>query len=529
MMNITEQSFILNAESIDNISAYLESLLTKSKCSHKDILRIRLMSEDLLLRVVGSSEQPINCRFSSRKRFGTEVICLEYDGHPFNPLEEDDEYTNLLFKNLGIPCKWKYLNQNNLLTLQVEKRKSNTTLILLAAIIAACVLGFIAQWVPESIKAVASENVFIPFKNAYLGLLGALAGILIFFNILSGLCGDKDSEPLGKRSKRMFLRMPLMLTAITAAGYALLTLFFHITFAASAPGTPSQAGKLADLLWKLIPDNFVSAFSEGNYIHILIFAFLFGTILSKLRDYYPELVTCINGINRVITEATIKVCRLIPAFVFCCLLYLFISSDAKKAIIDLWKPIVFFLAVSVMIIAVTFIGASLRTHTNLAKLLKAVIPSMLICLTTASPIAAYSTNINLLENNFGFSKRFSRVGLSVSSKIYGPGCVLYIAVMVMYFAEKYTIPVNFGWLLIAVIMTVLLTFACPPVPGGLLIIFGIIAKQFGFPDECMILLATVDVILDGLSGAVSCILRNAELLLEANSYGELNTQALKNL
>ena len=78
-------------------------------------------------------------------------------------------------------------------------------------------------------------------------------------------------------------------------------------------------------------------------------------------------------------------------------------------------------------------------------------------------------------------------------------------------------------------MTVLLTFACPPIPGGLLVIFGVLCKQFGFPDECLVILATADVVLDGLSGAVSCVLRNAELLLDARKYGELDKQFLERL
>lgn len=158
-----------------------------------------------------------------------------------------------------------------------------------------------------------------------------------------------------------------------------------------------------------------------------------------------------------------------------------------------------------------------------------MLSAVLIALSTGSPAASYSTNLDILENRFGITRRFSRVGLAVSSKLYLPGVSLYIAVMAAYFAEKYQTPVNAGWLLTAVILTILLTYACPPIPASFLVIFGVIATQLGFPEECMVLLITADILLDGLSSALCCILRNAELIFEASRYGEMDPEILRSL
>lgn len=530
MPNESKDVFILEPETVDRIAALVADALGEYKTDPKDILRIRLITENILLRIAENCGESRQCSFSVYKRFGSGQIRLVFDGVPYNPLEdEDDELTGILLKNLGVPCTWKYINQRNVLVMFLSKRKKSTVPALLAAIAAAGILGYLSQWVPAGIRSAVSSYFLLPFKNAYLGLLGALAGILIFFNILTGLCGDKETRPLGEKSKRMFLRMPLMLTAVTTAGYVLLFLFSNVSFHAPNTAAESQAGRMAELLWGLVPDNILAPFLNGNYIHILILAFLFGTVLSAIRDQHAELVASINGINRVVTTATAKICRFIPLFVFCCLLNLVMSPEAKETLRDIWKPVVWFLGVSAVMITIVLIGTAIRLHCGVFKLLKTILPAVLICLTTASPIAAYSTNLQILEDRFGVSQRFSRVSLSVSSKIYGPGCVLYLAVMVVYFTEKYGIPVNFGWFLTAVLMTVLLTFACPPIPGGMLIIFGVLCKQFGFPEECLVILATADVVLDGLSGAVSCALRNPELLLEANKYGELDKQILERL
>ncbi len=107
--------------------------------------------------------------------------------------------------------------------------------------------------------------------------------------------------------------------------------------------------------------------------------------------------------------------------------------------------------------------------------------------------------------------------------------MLYLAVMVIFFAEKYQTPVNAGWLLTAMILTALLTYACPPIPGSFLVIFGVMAKQLGFPEECLMLLASADMIIDGLSSGLCCLLRDAELVFEAGAYQELDQDALRKL
>ena len=109
------------------------------------------------------------------------------------------------------------------------------------------------------------------------------------------------------------------------------------------------------------------------------------------------------------------------------------------------------------------------------------------------------------------------------------GMSLYLAVMVVFFAEKYQVAVNIGWLVVALLLTVLLTFAGPPIPGELLVVFGILAKQLGFPDECLVILATVDVLLDGLATGTSCILRNAELVFAGADCNELDTKMIRKL
>lgn len=523
--------FVLDVPSVDQIGESLEEILSLFKADRQLVLKVKLTVEDLLLSVLENSSRPRNFRFLFHKRLSNGSIQLEYDGTPFNPLAvENDEFTEVLLKNLGTPCEWEFRNNVNCLTIHVQRRSNSNTLALLIAIAAALLLGAVSGRCPEGIKTTVSAWLFIPFRNAFLGLLKSLAGILLFFNVVAGLCGDTDTEPLDKQSRlQMLIRFPLVLTFLTAFSYLILLMFSRINFSADSLGGESQAEKIITLLWGMIPDNVLSPFIDGNFIHILIFALLFGTTLSTLREKYPALISCVNGINSIIMSITTSICRLIPLFVFCSLLNQIMIQDASKTLRDVWKPVVMYPVVSTVLMVIMFTVMGLKLRCRSWRALKVMFPAWLISVTTGSRMAAYSTNIEILEEHLGVSRKFSRIGLSVSGKLYPMGMALYLAVMVVFFAEKYQVAVNFGWLAVALILTVLLTFAGPPIPGELLVIFGMIARQLGFPDECLIILAAVDVILDGIATGTSCILRNVELVLAAAACSELDMDMIRKL
>ena len=525
------EAFVLDAPHIDHIGETVEEFLSIFKTERKLALKVKLAMEDLLSIVLKNSNSPRNCRLLFHKRLSSGSIQIEYEGTLFNPLEvENDEFTEILLKNLGIPCEWGFRNNVNYLTIHVQRKRSSNTLPLLVAIAAAVVLGAASSYCPEGIKTTVSAWILIPFRHAFLGLLKSLAGILLFFNVVSGVCGDTDTQPLDKQSRlQMIVRFPLVLTILTVFSYLIMLLFSNINFSVSSIGGQAQTDQIITLLWGMIPDNVLSPFIDGNFIHILIFALLFGITLSEFREKYPALISSVNGINSIIMTVTTSICRLIPLFVFCSLLNQIMTPDAFKTLRDVWKPVVMYPAVSVILILLVFTAMGLKFRCKSWRALRVMFPAWLISVTTGSRMASYSTNLEILEKHLGVSKRFSRIGLSVSGKLYPMGVSLYLAVMVVFFAEKYQFAVSFGWLAVALLLTVLLTFAGPPIPGELLVIFGMIAGQLGLPDECLTILAAVDVILDGIATGTSCILRNAELVFAAASCNELDMEMLRRL
>lgn len=99
------EAFVLDAPHIDHIGETVEEFLSIFKTERKLALKVKLAMEDLLSIVLKNSNSPRNCRLLFHKRLSSGSIQIEYEGTLFNPLEvENDEFTEILLKNLGIPC-----------------------------------------------------------------------------------------------------------------------------------------------------------------------------------------------------------------------------------------------------------------------------------------------------------------------------------------------------------------------------------------------------------------------------------------
>ncbi len=136
------EAFPLDAARVDQVGEAVEEYLSVFKAERRLALRVKLAVEDLLCLVLQNSGTPRSCRLLFQKRFGSGNIQIAYDGALFNPLTaERDEFTEILLKNLGLPCEWEYRNNENRLTIHVQRRRNSNTLPLLLAIAAAMLLG----------------------------------------------------------------------------------------------------------------------------------------------------------------------------------------------------------------------------------------------------------------------------------------------------------------------------------------------------------------------------------------------------
>ena len=89
---INEKDFVLDAKNIDIFSEELEHLLSNAPLQHEDLLKLRLLTETVLINWMMSVDEGSKVSFQIYKFMGRTHLELSMDGEAINPLETLDDF-----------------------------------------------------------------------------------------------------------------------------------------------------------------------------------------------------------------------------------------------------------------------------------------------------------------------------------------------------------------------------------------------------------------------------------------------------
>ena len=173
------------------------------------------------------------------------------------------------------------------------------------------------------------------------------------------------------------------------------------------------------------------------------------------------------------------------------------------------------------------LAVSIRMKVSFPMLLRKLLPTYLIAISTASSSAALSTNLETCEKRLGISEHMAGFAVPLGQVIFKTGGALGFFVLALGLAEFYGVTMPLSWVVTGVLVSGLLAIAAPPIPGGSLTCYTVLLTQLGIPDEAIGLAVAGNVILDFFmtSCGISCL--QSELILAANQLGLLDQDRLK--
>ena len=186
----------------------------------------------------------------------------------------------------------------------------------LAGIVLGGVLGYVKPAWGVELK---------PLGDAFVNLVKMLIGPIIFTTVVVGLAGMGDLKKVGRVGAKALIYFELVTTLALVIGLVVSNVFrpgdgFHATAETLAKGAGSvtkytsaaQGMGTVDFLMHIIPKTFVSAFSEGEILQVLLLAVLFGLALGKLGDHGRPILNLLNEVARVFFGIVSIVTKLAP-------------------------------------------------------------------------------------------------------------------------------------------------------------------------------------------------------------------------
>ena len=202
-------------------------------------------------------------------------------------------------------------------------------------------------------------------------------------------------------------------------------------------------------------------------------------------------------------------------------------SDAASNLGGVVKGLLLGMAACVAWPLLYALWACLRLRVSFPLVLRKLLPTYLIALSTASSSAALSSNLETCERRLGVSGRIVHFAVPLGQVMFKTGGAVGFFVLALGLAEFYGVAMPLSWIVTGVLTAGLLAIAAPPVPGGSLTCYTVLLAQLGIPDEAIGLAVAGNVILDFFmtSCGISCL--QSELMLSANRLGMLDRGRLE--
>lgn len=524
-----EETVLLDAAGIDRLSALLTQALEQAAVNRKDVIRLRLAAEEFLgLWQVRLGEETA-CTFRCGTRLGRMYLEITAPGRRINPEETAaDMAGRLLCSNLlaqaGLSPVYSYQDGINRIALYPSRPQRLSPLFqLLLAILGAAAAGAALLALPAPVGETAA-SVVDPLFSALMGILQTLASPMIFLSVCWGILNIGDVHMLGQIGKTVLLRFLGGVFLLTSVSAAVLVWFFRSGSGAASMGE-NAAAQIYSMLLGIIPGNIVTPFLEGNSLQIIFMAICVGLVLLVLGEKTSALRALLGQVNTAVQFMMETVSRYIPLFVFVSLLSLTLS-DAMSNLGGVVKALLLGIVACVAWPLLYALWASLRMKVSPLVVLRKLLPTYLIALSTASSSAALSTNLETCERRLGISERIVHFAVPLGQVVFKTGGAVGFFVLALGLAEFYGVSISLPWVVTGVLTASLLAIAAPPVPGGSLTCYTVLLTQLGIPAEAVGLAVAGNVILDFFmtSCGISCL--QSELILSANKLGMLDREKL---
>lgn len=518
--------YTLDAESIDRISDQVGDFLGSLGLDEKNIIRTRISIEEMLLtwKDAFGGRRPL--LFQCGRRFTRPYIRLEIKGHECDPIAGSEyDWSRLILAYEGLTPVFTYSKNTNVVTINFPKKERGMPVKFVVAAASAVIAGLAGNMLPEAFRTAAVESVLKPVNDIFFGMIGMLAGPLIFLSIYTAICGIEDAASFGKTGRKIVLEMlgQTLLGAVLAAAVTLPLFGVSISSEASAS---SAFTDIINMVLGIFPSNIVDPFLTGNSLQIIVLSCAFGVASLMIGSKMRGIIDICARLREMIGVVMGWLIKLMPLMFFIILLQN-IWLDTMSVVIQTWKPIAVMIAAAILLFLAHTFWVARRIKVKFAVYIRKIMPALLIGLTTASSSAAFEEMLTTCEKDLGANKSITGFAVPIGVVAMRAVITFEFITFLSYFADVYHMSVSPVWIIIAVLTSFFLAVATPPVPGGALSCYSLLFLSMGFPTEAAAIMAAANVIMDFFATAAVVGMVENETVRQAYNCGKCDETILR--
>ena len=515
----------LSNRSIADIVDTVRDTALQNNVDKKEAIRISFVLEETLLKYqeqLGEGQRVIFIQDKMRSRYR---IRIRIPSLSFNPYEfgEGEEILQNLLTGQGVALQWSYRDGENTLAYSFKKKLKNSFLVQLGlSILAAAGLYLLCMLLPKQIGDFISISVVGPLYETFTGLISFISGPLVLLSVMWGVFSIGDVTVLSNVGKKMIKRFLLMMLLCAALTAVCMLPFYSISYSGKSGFAFDE---LYGMVLDIVPDNLIAPFLSGNTLQIIFIAVIIGIAMLLLSEKTTVAAKFVEQTNYIVQLIMETISKLIPAFVFMSIFQL-LKSGGLDLLIGSYKILVTIVLSSLVVLLLYVIILAVHLKLPVRTLLPKLMPTFLIAITTASSSAAFGENMETCEKRLGIDKHIVNIGIPLGQTVFMPNTTILFSCLALYISEYYQVEMSLPWLFTLMLVSTILAIAAPPVPGGALACYALLAVQIGLPDESVAMFCALGVIPDFIATATNLSALQMELTELASRLGMLDTETL---
>ena len=246
----------------------------------------------------------------------------------------------------------------------------------------------------------------------------------------------------------------------------------------------------------IIPKNPISSYLEGQMLSILIFAMIIGMSMTVLpKESVKPLLDILESIQKITIHILLFSMKIVPFAVFGLIVGMvskvgigsMIGMGAYMGTVVIGLGII--LSVYLLILKFVAKRPMLSTFSKMRN------PQSL-AFSTGSSMATMPITLKTAEENLKIDSKISKFVIPFGTTVNMDGTAMYQVIAVFFLAQLFSIELSLVSIFVIIITSLLASIGTPAIPGAGVIVLSTILVTVGIPPIGIILLISVDRILD---------------------------------
>lgn len=338
-----------------------------------------------------------------------------------------------------------------------------------------------------------------PLGDIFMSLIRMCVIPVVFVSVVCGITSLTDLAAMRRIAwKSIAIYMVSMIVMAVLAMATAKALHIGVGFnlpVGDASGPATESASIKDALLSAIPSNPFKSFAEGALLPTIVFAILFGLAINLSGKKAGPVRTFFDSMSAVVFKLISMVLKFAPIGVFGLMAY--VTADHGFSVLGHLGALVAVNYVVMLFFMLVVCSVMLMLFgLNPLPFLRKALPIQLFAYSSASSAGTLPLNLEHTQQRLGVAPRIAGFVLPLGSTVNMSGLAVYLGTVAIFASNAYGIELSLVQMLTVMVTITLVSIGAAGVPGGGLVVMGLVLTSVGLPLEVVAMIAAVDRLID---------------------------------